>query len=122
MILLLFALGLIEAAQPASQSQVAAPTASQQQARDVYTECFLRELSVLEKRDVENTAKKFSAKNANQALKHCQKSKALLVKQVEAELAADPAFADNKLRSLELDTRVRMTELSLLLLIRFKGK
>jgi hypothetical protein len=122
MVLLLFALGMVQVADAPSQSQAATPPPPKERSQDVYTECFLRELSILEKRDVRNSPEKFSKKNAGKALKRCQDAKAQLTAQIGGELASDPAFADSKLRSLELQNRVGMKELPLLLLIYAKGK
>ena len=89
---------------------------------DVYTACFLRELSRLERRDLTASTAEFSMQNALVALRSCQPAKAELAESIERELAGDPAFADRRLLALELENRVMMAELPLLLLVRARGR
>ncbi len=120
----LVVLFLLQAAQPDVQTDEtqAKRTAEAAERRDVYTDCFLRELSALEKRDVANATGTFSKKRAATALKRCQVANGELAAQIEKELAADAAFADKRLRSIELQNRMAMKELPLLLLIYSRGR
>lgn len=89
---------------------------------DLYSDCFFRDLSAAEGRDVAASSAPFSKKKALRALRRCQSAKAELGKQIERELAADPAFAEPRLRSVERANRVMIRELTLLLLVRALGR
>lgn len=115
------ALLALQATQPGS---IAAPPAAAAASTedDVYTRCFLRELAAAVGRDVATSPAPFSKKKALGALRRCQGAKAELTQQIERELAADPAYAEPRLRSLEGANRVMVTELAMLLLIRMRGR
>lgn len=99
---------------------VSTPDASSQE--DVYTDCFMRELSALEGRDIANSSKPFSKKKAFKALARCAPAKAQLAREVESQLAADPKYAEQRLRAIELQNRVGRRELPLMLLIYHMGR
>lgn len=115
------ALLAVQAAQPGS---IGAPpgVAAASAEDDIYTDCFFRELSAAEGRDVATSPAPFSKKKAIRALRRCQSAKAELTNQIERELAADPAYAEPRLRSLERANRVMARELTMLLLIRTLGR
>ncbi len=117
------ALLALQAAQPGPAEQGTAPGAAVESAEsDLYSDCFFRLLSAAEGRDVAASSAPFSRKKASRALRRCQSAKADLSAQIERQLAADPAFAEPRLRSLERSNRVMATELTLLLLIRMMGR
>ena len=90
--------------------------------RDVYTSCFLRELSSLEGRDVMDSHDGFSRQNGATALQRCRPARDQLAIEIETQLAADPVYADQRLRAVELENRVMLAELPLLTLIRALGR
>jgi hypothetical protein len=98
------------------------PAAAETSRRDIYTECFLRELSALEGRDVGNSRDGFSRANAMNAIRRCRTARDRLATQIESQLSADPAYSDAGLRAVELENRVALVELPLLLLIRAMGR
>ena len=95
---------------------------SEATARDVYTECFLRELSALEGRDVANSTGSFTKKKAMKALRQCSAARTQLITEIERQLASDPVYSDKKLRAIELQNRVALKELPLMLLVHSKGR
>lgn len=109
----------LQAAQPAGQPIAPSSGAGEE---DVYTACFFGELSRREKRDIRTSAAGFLMKNATKSLLRCQGSKAELAASVERDLARDPAYADSSLRALELQNRVMLAEIPLILLIRAQGR
>ena len=114
MILAVMALLAVQADKPAADSS---PTE-----RDIYTACFLRELSALEGRDLANSHDGFSRQNGVNALQRCRLARDRLAADLEARLSADPAYADPRLRAVELENRVMLAELPLLTLIRALGR
>jgi hypothetical protein len=113
----------IQGIQPATgQAATPDPAPAKSDDGNVYTACFLRELSRLEGRDIANWPGQFSRRKALRALRHCESAKSELAATIERELAADPQFADERLRALELQNRVMMAELPLLMLIRLRGQ
>ncbi|MEP7350618.1 MAG: hypothetical protein ABI668_11815 [Sphingorhabdus sp.] len=90
--------------------------------QDVYTKCFFDELSAIEKTDVLNGVVSFKKKNANKALMKCQKSKQLLVAEVDQKLISDPKYSDHKLRAVAVQNEVAIKELTILLVIYKFGK
>jgi len=113
--MLLAAIALLAAQTDKPAADAAAPE------RDVYTACFLRELSSLEGRDVANSRDGFSRENGTNALQRCRPARDQLAREIEARLTADPAYADQRLRSVELENRMMLAELPLLTLIRALG-
>ncbi|MGQ0559664.1 MAG: hypothetical protein ACT4OE_08795 [Sphingosinicella sp.] len=90
--------------------------------RDVYTQCFLREMSLLEGVEFGRSNRRFSRNNAITALRRCREARVRLLNEIERDLAADPVYEDRKLRSIELENRVALRELPLLLLIQSMGE
>lgn len=89
---------------------------------DPYTDCFLNELSVLEKRDVRNSTAEFSRNKAFKALVACAPVKAQMSDEIAAKLANDPNYTDPNHRRIATENELAMVELPLLLLIHAKGK
>ncbi len=116
MIMTILALLAVQTDKPATPDP-APPTE-----RDVYSQCFMRELSTLEGRDIATSRDGFSRENGVSAIQRCRPARDQLAREIEAQLAADPAYAEPRLRAVELENRVMTAELPLLLLVRAMGR
>lgn len=102
--------------------QTGKPASSPSDENDIYTACFLRELSVLEGHDMASWRGGFSQRNGAEALQRCRPARDRLAADIEAQLAADPAYADQRLRAVTLENRMMIVELPLLMLVRDMGR
>lgn len=125
---IIFAMALMSPVDPAlvttnsPDASVTTESSTEVNTQDVYTKCFFDELSAIEKTDILSGVVSFKKTNANKALKKCQKSKKILVSEVDKKLSADPKYSDLKLRAVAVQNEVAIKELTILMVIYKFGK